>query len=86
MALHDLKAGRRRRRLLGDPQGLTGRTWGGLCFLRAGRQNKGRPVTTQTQLQAEGGPHIPERHLHGTVLGAGRDLADRSCPRGHAAL
>lgn len=61
MALHDLKAGRR-----GGCWGTPGthrEDAGGLCFLKAGRQTEGRPVTVQSpaaETAGGGGPHIPE--------------------------
>lgn len=63
MALHDLKAGRRKRRLLGDPRDSQGgRGVGCVSLKQADRLREGQSPSRAQLLRprAERGPHIPE--------------------------
>lgn len=62
MALHDLKAGRRKRRLLGDPRDSQGGRGWAVSLKQADRLREGQPPSRAQLLRprAEGGPHIPE--------------------------
>lgn len=63
MALHDLKAGRRKRRLLGDPRDSQGGRGWAVSLKQADRLREGQSPSRAQLLRPRagwGGPHIPE--------------------------